>query len=41
MTDHVTATHPAYPKYSHLLSDGWVPGRKVVGPDFRLKEFNC
>jgi hypothetical protein len=28
--NHVAATHPAYPKYSHLLSDGWISGRKVV-----------
>lgn len=23
-------SHPTYPLYSHLLSPGWVPGRKVV-----------
>jgi hypothetical protein len=28
--NHVTASHPSYSKYSHLLSDGWIPGRKVV-----------
>jgi hypothetical protein len=28
--NHVTADHPGYPAYSHLLSDGWIPGRKVV-----------
>jgi hypothetical protein len=24
-------THPTYKEYSHLLTDGWIPGRKVVG----------
>ena len=28
--NHVTATHPAYPKYERLLSDGWISDRKVV-----------
>ncbi len=23
-------SHPTYPTYSHLLSQGWIPGRKVV-----------
>lgn len=23
-------SHPNYSRYSHLLSDGWIPGRKVV-----------
>lgn len=23
-------SHPNYPKFEHLLSDGWIPGRKVV-----------
>ncbi|KAL1301714.1 hypothetical protein AAFC00_005923 [Neodothiora populina] len=26
-------SHPNYPKYSHLLSDGWIPGRKVDNSD--------
>lgn len=25
------ADSPNYDRYSHLLSDGWIPGRKVVG----------
>jgi hypothetical protein len=23
-------SHPNYTRYSRLLSDGWIPGRKVV-----------
>lgn len=28
-----TASDPNYHKYQHLLSDGWVPGRKIVRQD--------
>jgi hypothetical protein len=28
--DVALASHPNYSTYSHLLSDGWIPGRKVV-----------
>jgi hypothetical protein len=24
------ASHPNYPQFEHLLSSGWIPGRKVV-----------
>ena len=27
-------SHPNYSKFSHLLSDGWIPGRKVVSTFF-------
>ncbi|QDS71327.1 hypothetical protein FKW77_002066 [Venturia effusa] len=27
------STHPSYPAYEHLLSPGWIPGRKVDNSD--------
>ncbi|KAF2267614.1 glycerol:H+ symporter-like protein [Lojkania enalia] len=32
-------THPNYPKFSHLLSDGWIPGRKVDNSDTQYSGF--
>ena len=32
MTDFCTASDKNYAKYEHLLSPGWVPGRKIVSP---------
>ncbi|KAH0542950.1 hypothetical protein FGG08_002719 [Glutinoglossum americanum] len=32
-------SHPNYPKYSHLLSPGWVPGRKVDNSDAQYSTF--
>ncbi|KAL6705311.1 glycerol transporter [Coniothyrium glycines] len=32
-------THPNYSEYSHLLSDGWVPGRKVDNTDAQYSGF--
>ncbi|KAF7565492.1 DltB, membrane protein D-alanine export [Pyrenophora tritici-repentis] len=33
------ASHPNYPKFEHLLSDGWVPGRKVDNTDAQYSGF--
>jgi len=30
VTDPRPASHPNYSSYANLLSDGWIPGRKVV-----------
>ncbi|KAF2144717.1 uncharacterized protein K452DRAFT_349743 [Aplosporella prunicola CBS 121167] len=30
---------PNYPKYEHLLSDGWIPGRKVDNSDAQYSSF--
>jgi hypothetical protein len=27
----IVASDKNYPKYEHLLSPGWIPGRKIVG----------
>ncbi|KAI8939789.1 hypothetical protein NX059_003528 [Plenodomus lindquistii] len=32
-------SHPNYPKFSHLLSDGWIPGRKVDNVDAQYSGF--
>ncbi|KAH9880171.1 hypothetical protein J1614_002197 [Plenodomus biglobosus] len=32
-------SHPLYPKFSHLLSDGWIPGRKVDNVDAQYAGF--
>ncbi|KAF2846038.1 glycerol:H+ symporter-like protein [Plenodomus tracheiphilus IPT5] len=32
-------SHPSYPKFSHLLSDGWIPGRKVDNVDAQYAGF--
>jgi hypothetical protein len=29
--DNISASHPNYHKYEYLLTDGWVPGHKIVG----------
>ncbi|GMM35135.1 O-acyltransferase [Saccharomycopsis crataegensis] len=33
------SSHPNYPKYSHLLSDGWIFGRKVDNSDVQYSFF--
>ena len=30
LTISASETHPNYPVYSHMLSPGWIPGRKAV-----------
>ncbi|KAL4887187.1 MBOAT, membrane-bound O-acyltransferase family-domain-containing protein [Aspergillus karnatakaensis] len=32
-------SHPTYPTYSHLLSPGWIPGRKVDNSDAQYSSF--
>ncbi|KAF2001005.1 MBOAT-domain-containing protein [Amniculicola lignicola CBS 123094] len=32
-------SHPNYPKFAHLLSDGWIPGRKVDDSDAQYSGF--
>ncbi|KAG9950548.1 glycerol:H+ symporter-like protein, partial [Aureobasidium melanogenum] len=32
-------SHPNYSRYSHLLSDGWIPGRKVDNSDSQYAGF--
>lgn len=32
-------SNPNYPKYKHLLSPGWIPGRKVDNSDQQFKSF--
>ncbi|KAI6901966.1 hypothetical protein KC334_g7875, partial [Hortaea werneckii] len=32
-------SHPSYKQYSHLLEDGWVPGRKVDNSDAQYRSF--
>lgn len=32
-------SHPSYQQYSHLLEDGWVPGRKVDNSDAQYRSF--
>ncbi|OWY57769.1 MBOAT-like protein [Alternaria alternata] len=32
-------SHPNYPKFDHLLSDGWIPGRKVDNTDAQYGGF--
>ncbi|KAL4921535.1 MBOAT, membrane-bound O-acyltransferase family-domain-containing protein [Aspergillus aurantiobrunneus] len=32
-------SHPTYPTYSHLLSPGWIPGRKVDNSDAQYSGF--
>ncbi|KAF7593511.1 glycerol transporter [Aspergillus hancockii] len=32
-------SHPTYPTYSHLLSPGWIPGRKVDNSDTQYSSF--
>ncbi|KAJ4365534.1 glycerol transporter [Neocucurbitaria cava] len=32
-------SHPNYPKFSHLLDDGWIPGRKVDNSDAQYSGF--
>ncbi|KAF2707377.1 MBOAT-domain-containing protein [Pleomassaria siparia CBS 279.74] len=32
-------SHPNYPKFSHELSDGWIPGRKVDDSDAQYSGF--
>ncbi|KNG52720.1 MBOAT-domain-containing protein [Stemphylium lycopersici] len=32
-------SHPNYPKFAHLLSDGWIPGRKVDNTDAQYGGF--
>ncbi|KAJ6160969.1 Glycerol uptake protein 1 [Penicillium chermesinum] len=34
-----TESHPIYPKYSHLLSPGWIPGRLVDNSDAQYASF--
>lgn len=36
--DHA-ATHPNYPNFESLLSDGWIPGRKVDNSDLQYSSF--
>jgi hypothetical protein len=36
VTEFKIETHPNYDKFSHLLSDGWIPGRKVVRATLRI-----
>ena len=35
----VAESHPNYPKYKHLLSPGWIPGRKVDNSDGQYANF--
>ncbi|KAL8949346.1 MAG: hypothetical protein Q9222_004532 [Ikaeria aurantiellina] len=37
--DSLAASHPNYPKYEHLLSPGWIPGRKVDNSDQQYSGF--
>ncbi|KAH7138337.1 glycerol:H+ symporter-like protein [Dendryphion nanum] len=39
VVDVSTETHPNYSEYSHLLSDGWVPGRKADNSDAQYSSF--
>ncbi|KAF2868880.1 glycerol:H+ symporter-like protein [Massariosphaeria phaeospora] len=32
-------SHPNYPKFAHLLADGWIPGRKVDDSDAQYNGF--
>ncbi|KAI9832862.1 MAG: hypothetical protein M1826_001029 [Phylliscum demangeonii] len=32
-------SHPTYPRYAHLLSPGWIPGRKVDNSDAQYANF--
>ncbi|GIJ99073.1 glycerol transporter [Aspergillus viridinutans] len=32
-------SHPGYPAYEHLLSPGWIPGRKVDNSDAQFSNF--
>ncbi|KAL1602749.1 glycerol transporter [Paraconiothyrium brasiliense] len=32
-------SHPNYSKFEHLLSDGWIPGRKVDNTDLQYSSF--
>ncbi|KAF2835772.1 glycerol uptake protein 1 [Patellaria atrata CBS 101060] len=32
-------SHPVYPRYAHLLSEGWIPGRKVDNSDAQYASF--
>ncbi|PGG97714.1 hypothetical protein AJ80_09649 [Polytolypa hystricis UAMH7299] len=32
-------SHPTFPKYSHLLSEGWIPGRRVDNSDAQYATF--
>ncbi|KAI5784840.1 glycerol uptake protein 1 [Pyronema domesticum] len=32
-------SHPNFPKYKHLLSPGWIPGRKVDNSDAQYQSF--
>ncbi|KAH8144624.1 uncharacterized protein LAJ45_11392 [Morchella importuna] len=32
-------SHPNYPKYKHLLSPGWIPGRQVDNSDHQFRSF--
>ncbi|KAK3207262.1 hypothetical protein GRF29_103g341037 [Pseudopithomyces chartarum] len=32
-------SHPNYSKFSHLLEDGWIPGRKVDNSDLQYSSF--
>ena len=34
-----TASHPSYHNFEHLLSDGWIPGRKVDNSDLQYSSF--
>ena len=35
----LTASHPNYKSYEHLLSTGWIPGRKVDNSDAQYSNF--
>ncbi len=35
----LVASHPNYPKYAHLLSPGWIPGRQVDNSDDQYSGF--
>ncbi|KAF2129894.1 glycerol:H+ symporter-like protein [Dothidotthia symphoricarpi CBS 119687] len=39
VVDVSSASHPNYSKFSHLLSDGWIPGRKVDNADAQYSGF--
>ncbi|KAF1977167.1 glycerol:H+ symporter-like protein [Bimuria novae-zelandiae CBS 107.79] len=32
-------SHPNYPKFAHILDDGWIPGRKVDNSDAQYSNF--